>query len=57
MEKIDLKKCRNCSYDLEKGIRRCPYCGILNPTLENSEIYKTIFIILSIFAIYTYYFQ
>ncbi len=54
MEDQNLKKCRNCYYEVKKGIRRCPYCGILNPTLELKEIFKIIFWILFIMALYTY---
>jgi len=48
-------KCRNCTYYLKKGIRRCPYCGILNPTLRTKEILKTILVILFIMSIFTYF--
>jgi len=47
-------KCRNCLYEVEKGIRRCEYCGILNPTVTNKDIYKIMFAILFIMSIYTY---
>ena len=55
MEKDELKKCRNCTYDLKKGIRRCPYCGILNPTVDTKDIFKMIFIILFIMSAYSYF--
>ena len=50
----DEQKCRNCYYDVKKGIRRCPYCGILNPTLVKKDIFKIIFFISLVMAIYTY---
>ena len=50
------KKCRNCLYEVEKNIRRCPYCGILNPTVEIKEILITITIIVTFMYIFTKYF-
>jgi RNA polymerase subunit RPABC4/transcription elongation factor Spt4 len=51
------KKCRNCLYDVNKNIRRCPYCGILNPTIELKEIFITIIAIVTIMSIYTFNFN
>ena len=51
------KKCRNCLYEVDKNIRRCPYCGILNPTVEIREIVITIILIISGMSIYTYLFS
>jgi len=50
------KKCRNCLYEVDKNIRRCPYCGILNPTVEIKEILITILSITVIMFIFTKYF-
>lgn len=50
-----LRKCRNCTYDIEVGLRRCPYCGILNPTVTLKEIFITIFAIVIFMSIVTYY--
>lgn len=50
-----LRKCRNCTYDIEVGLRRCPYCGILNPTVTLKEIFITIFTIVIFMSIVTYY--
>jgi len=50
-----LRKCRNCTYDIEVGLRRCPYCGILNPTVTLKEIFITIFAIIIFMSIVTYY--
>jgi len=49
-----MKKCRNCTYEVEKDIRRCPYCGILNPTVKTKDIVITIISILVIMYIYTF---
>jgi predicted amidophosphoribosyltransferase len=49
-----LRKCRNCYYHVKKGIRRCPYCGILNPTLEQREIWYMMLGVLLVMGIYTY---
>lgn len=48
------RKCRNCTYDIEVGLRRCPYCGILNPTVTLKEIFTTTAVILIISAIAIY---
>ncbi len=48
------KKCRNCRSEVNKGVGRCPYCGILNPTIELKDIFKTIFWVIFIMAIVTY---
>lgn len=50
-----LRKCRNCTYDIQVGLRRCPYCGILNPTVTLKEIFITIFAIVIFMSIVTYY--
>ncbi len=55
MEEQKTKKCRNCTYELKKGIRRCPYCGILNPTLDTIDVFKYIIGILSIMFIYSFF--
>lgn len=49
MEKKDT--CKNCNNEVKKGIRLCPECGELNPTLKNEEIWKIIAVILAIGAI------
>jgi len=53
-ESKDETKCRNCLYDVKKGIRRCPYCGILNPTVNNKDIFTIIFGVIFVMSIYTY---
>ena len=53
MPKVSLKKCRNCTYDVKKGIRKCPYCGIVNPTLELKEVFTMIFVVIFVMAIVT----
>ena len=50
----DLEECRNCKHEVKKGIRRCQYCGILNPTVKTSDIFKTIFIIIFLMSVVTY---
>ncbi len=53
----DFEDCRNCKHEVKKGIRRCQYCGILNPTVKTSDIFKTIFIVLFVMSIITYFYQ
>jgi len=50
-----LEECRNCKSLIEPKIRRCQYCGILNPTVKNKDIFITIFAILFIMSLYTYF--
>ena len=52
--KIQKVKCRNCYYEVNKGVRRCEYCGILNPTIKVKEIFRVMFIIIVIMSLYTY---
>ena len=51
----ELKKCRNCKAEVVNKIRRCQYCGILNPTVQTRDVFKTIFIIMFIMGVYTYF--
>ena len=30
--------CKKCGIEVKKGIRDCPHCGVLNPTLNIKEI-------------------
>lgn len=54
-KEIKLDPCRNCKSEVELKSRRCPYCGILNPTVKVPEILKTIFAIIVIMSIFTYF--
>ena len=51
----NLEECRNCKSLLQSKIRRCQYCGILNPTVKKKDIFITIFLILFIMSLYTYF--
>ena len=42
--------CKKCGVEIKKGIRDCPHCGVLNPTLELKEI----FIIMGIMLVISY---
>ena len=33
-------QCRSCKRDIRLNSRRCPYCGILNPTVKTKEADK-----------------
>jgi len=50
-----LEECRNCKSLIESKIRRCQYCGILNPTVKIKDVFITIFAILAVMSIYTYF--
>ena len=55
MEQKGFKKCRSCTYDLPLKSKVCPYCGALNPTVSLKEIYITIFGVILVMGIYTYF--
>jgi hypothetical protein len=48
------KPCRNCKSEIQTKLRRCPYCGILNPTVTLKEIFITIAGVLIVMSIFTY---
>jgi RNA polymerase subunit RPABC4/transcription elongation factor Spt4 len=50
-----LEECRNCKSEVESKIRRCQYCGILNPTVKTKDILTTIFVIIVVMSLYTYF--
>lgn len=49
----NLLECRNCKSYIKNRSGRCPYCGILNPTVKVPEILKTIAIIVVLMMVYT----
>ena len=55
MKNKKLEPCRNCKSEIESKIRRCPYCGILNPTVKVKDILLTIGAIIIIMSLYTYF--
>lgn len=55
-EEKKLEPCRNCKSEIETKIRRCPYCGILNPTVKTKDVIITTFVIIIIMSLYTYFF-
>jgi len=52
-----LEECRNCKSLVEPKIRRCQYCGILNPTVKIKDVFVTIFAVLAVMGIYTYFIE
>jgi len=54
MEK-KLEPCRNCKSEVELKTRRCPYCGILNPTVKVPEILVTMAGVIIVMSIMTYF--
>ena len=57
MKDKKLEPCRNCKSEVESKIRRCQYCGILNPTVKTKDVFITIFVILFIMSIYSYFIE
>jgi len=55
LENDKLEPCRNCKSEIEPKIRRCPYCGILNPTVKEKDIKITMLIVTAVMFIYTYF--
>jgi|GEM_PF-2116316 len=44
--------CRYCKHDVPKGIRRCPYCGTLNPTVTPKDAFVwTVGVIVAIYLL------
>jgi RNA polymerase subunit RPABC4/transcription elongation factor Spt4 len=54
-EDIEIKPCRNCKSEIQTKLRRCPYCGILNPTVTIKEILITIAGVLIVMSIFSYF--
>lgn len=54
-EPKEIKPCRNCKSEIQTKLRRCPYCGILNPTVTIKEILVTIFWVIIVMSIVTYF--
>ncbi|MEA3384698.1 MAG: hypothetical protein U9Q20_08545 [Campylobacterota bacterium] len=55
MEKEHIVECRNCKSEIRKNSRRCPYCGILNPTVTIREVFNTIFVVIVVMYAFTYF--
>lgn len=50
-----IEPCRNCKSEVKPKIARCPYCGILNPTIKLKEIFINIFLVIAVMAVITYF--
>ncbi len=55
MEEDILEPCRNCKSEVKRGSKRCPYCGILNPTVKVKDIFITIAAVIFVMSIVTYF--
>jgi len=44
-----------CKAEITPKIRRCPYCGTLNPTIKLKEIFIGIAGVLIVMSIVTYF--
>jgi len=55
MKTKEMEPCRNCKSEVQSKIRRCPYCGILNPTVKIKDILLTIGVIVFVMGLYTYF--
>ena len=44
-----------CKQEVETNIKRCPYCGTLNPTVKLKEIFKGIFLVIFVMSIVTFF--
>ena len=51
-----LEECRNCKSEVELNIKRCQYCGVLNPTVKTKDIFITIGVVIVVMWIYTTFF-
>ena len=54
-KQINTAPCRNCKREIQTKLRRCEYCGILNPTVTLKEIFITIAGVLIVMSIFTYF--
>ncbi len=52
---MQLEPCRHCKSEIENKIRRCPYCGTLNPTVKIKDIFIGIFLVLFVMSIISYF--
>ena len=53
--KAECGSCKNCNRKIRKKLRRCPYCGTLNPTVTLKEIFITIAGVIIVMWIFTYF--
>ncbi len=56
-DKINLEPCRHCKREIEAKIRRCPYCGTLNPTVKIKDIFIGIFFVLAVMYVVSFFIQ
>jgi RNA polymerase subunit RPABC4/transcription elongation factor Spt4 len=47
--------CRYCKREVDEGIKTCPYCGIVNPTLKLKEVFIWIVIITIIMLMFGFF--
>jgi len=54
--KENMKSCRYCGGEVEKGARRCPHCGTRNPTMgtKDAMIWTVGMILVLYIALYLY---
>ena len=57
MSKETYEPCRNCKSDVRLKSRRCPYCGILNPTVKVKDVITTTLVMIVIMFVFTYFTQ
>ena len=53
----NLELCRNCKSEVTPKIKRCPYCGVLNPTVKIKEIVITTLIMIVLIYGYGFLFM
>jgi RNA polymerase subunit RPABC4/transcription elongation factor Spt4 len=49
-------ECRNCKRMIDNKIRKCPYCGILNPTVTLKDIFLGIALVVVVMGVYSTFF-
>ncbi len=47
--------CKNCKREIEAKKRQCPFCGILNPTVTLKDVFVSLFIVLAIMSVVTFF--
>lgn len=54
-ENAVLVPCRYCKAEIDKSLKRCPYCGSISPTLEIKSIFRIMFIVIVVVYVYMYF--
>ncbi|WP_419770348.1 MAG: hypothetical protein ACNI3C_00720 [Candidatus Marinarcus sp.] len=54
---LNIENCRNCKREIEANVKKCPYCGILNPTIKIKDVWIGIAVVLGFMSFYMLFFK